>query len=78
MTINYGSIVCCKVKHIKTNYDDLCLELSAFILESLNADFDGDTVSVILVPEEAAEDTYKKMSPRYNKIYKKNLKSIHQ
>ena len=42
----------------------------------LNADFDGDTVSVILVPEEAAEDTYKKMSPRYNKIYKKSLKNI--
>ena len=40
------------------------------------ADFDGDTVSVILVPEEAAEDTYKKMSPRYNKIYKKSLKNI--
>lgn len=39
-------------------------------------DFDGDTVSVILVPEEAAEDTYKKMSPRYNKIYKKSLKNI--
>ena len=42
----------------------------------LNADFDGDTVSVILVPEEAKEDTYKKMSPRYNYIYKKNLENV--
>ena len=42
----------------------------------LNADFDGDTISVILVPEEAREDTLKKMSPRVNKIYKKNLKNI--
>lgn len=39
-------------------------------------DFDGDTVSVILVPEEVAEDTMKKLSPRYNKIYKKSLKNI--
>lgn len=42
----------------------------------LNADFDGDTVSIILVPEEAKEDTVKKMSPRYNKIYKKSLGNI--
>lgn len=42
----------------------------------LNADFDGDTISVILVPEEAKEDTYNKMSPRTSKIYKKNLKNI--
>ena len=31
---------------------------------------------MILVPDEVAEDTYKKMSPRYNKIYKKNLENI--
>ena len=42
----------------------------------LNADFDGDTVSIILCPEEAKEDTYRKMSPRYNYIYKKNLKNV--
>ena len=39
-------------------------------------DFDGDCVSIILVPEEVAEDTVKKLSPRVNKIYKKNLKNI--
>ena len=42
----------------------------------LNADFDGDTVSLTLVPEEAAEDTYKKMSPRFSKVYKKDLQPI--
>ena len=42
----------------------------------LGADFDGDTVSVILCPEKAKEDTYKKMSPRYNYIYKKNLENV--
>lgn len=39
-------------------------------------DFDGDTVSIILVPEEVREDTLDRMSPRVNKIYKKNLKNI--
>lgn len=39
-------------------------------------DFDGDTVSIQLVPPEAAEDTYKKMSPRYVNIYKKNNEPI--
>lgn len=33
-------------------------------------------MSVILVPEEAKEDTYLKLSPKYNKIYKKNLGNI--
>lgn len=42
----------------------------------LNADFDGDTVSVILVPENVREDTLNKMSPRNNYIYKKNLKNV--
>jgi hypothetical protein len=39
-------------------------------------DFDGDTVSIILVPEEDKEETMKVMSPRVNKIYKKNLNNI--
>jgi hypothetical protein len=34
------------------------------------------SVAITLVPEEAKEDTYNKMSPRYSKIYKKNLKPI--
>lgn len=46
-TINYGSMICCKVKEIKTNYDDLCLELSASVLEALNADLSRSGFIVI-------------------------------
>ena len=42
----------------------------------LTADFDGDTVSIILVPEENKEEVYDKMSARYNRVYKKSLKNI--
>lgn len=42
----------------------------------LNADFDGDTVAITLVPENIKEDTYNKMSPRYNRIYKKSLQNV--
>ena len=38
----------------------------------LGADFDGDTVTVQLVPPDAAEETYERMSPRYTYYYKKN------
>ena len=38
MTINFGSIVYCKVKSVKTEYDDLTMSLSGQILASLNAD----------------------------------------
>jgi DNA-directed RNA polymerase beta' subunit len=46
------------------------------ICSPLNADFDGDTVSLTLVPEEYADETYRKMSPRYVTYYKKNMKPI--
>lgn len=49
MTINYGSIICCRVKSVKTDYDDLTLSLSAQVLSSLNADFDGDTLNIISI-----------------------------
>lgn len=39
-------------------------------------DFDGDTIALQLVPEDARDDTYQKMSPRYVTYYKKNMKPI--
>lgn len=40
-------------------------------------DFDGDTCALQLVPEEAAQDTYEKMSPRFVNVYKKNNQPIY-
>ena len=56
--------------------EDSAIHYPIAICEPLNADFDGDTVSLIAVPEEVAEDTYRKMSPRYVTYYKKNMKTI--
>ena len=39
-------------------------------------DFDGDTIAVTLVPEEARDETYDRMSPRYVNTYKKNNEPI--
>lgn len=73
MTINYGSMICCKVKEIKTNYDDLCLELSASVLEALNADFDGDTLNIIsLKSNEFKKKTKKIFNPRNTMFISKN------
>ena len=57
--------------------DDYVIELPLQVCEPLNADFDGDTVAIHLVAPEAADDTYKKMSPRYMNIYKKNFEGIY-
>jgi DNA-directed RNA polymerase beta' subunit len=57
--------------------EDYVIELPLQVCEPLNADFDGDTVAIHLVAPEAADDTYKKMSPRYMNIYKKNLEGIY-
>lgn len=57
-------------------WDEYAIGFPIGVCEPLNADFDGDCVSIQLVPEEAAEDTYKKLSPRYVNVYKKNNKPI--
>lgn len=46
------------------------------VCEPLNADFDGDTTAIQLVPPEAAQETYERMSPRYVNIYKKSNEPI--
>lgn len=56
--------------------DEYTIAFPIAVCEPLNADFDGDTVSIQLVPEDVAEDTYNKMSPRYVNTYKKNNEPI--
>lgn len=56
--------------------DVYAIEYPISACEPLNADFDGDTVAVHLVPEESAEETYRRMSPRYVNYYKKSGRPI--
>lgn len=72
-TINYGSIVCCEVKSIKRDYDDLTMSLSAQILEALNADFDGDTLNIIsLKSNEFKKEFSRVFDPRNTMFISKN------
>ena len=48
------------------------------VCEPLNADFDGDCVSIQLVPPEAVDETVERMSPRYVLVYKKNNEPIYK
>lgn len=50
-TLNYGSVLICKVVDVKDNYDDLCLELTIPILSCLNADFDGDVMNMVCIKD---------------------------
>jgi len=43
----------------------------------VNKLFDGDQLAIHLIPEDIAEDTFQKMSPRYVHLYKKNLQPIY-
>ena len=36
-----------------------------------------DQLAIHLIPEDIAEDTFQKMSPRYVHLYKKNLQPIY-
>lgn len=63
---------CCKLRLV----DDSAIHFPVQLCGPLNADYDGDCVTVSLVPEEVKDDTYRRMSPRNNFIYKKTLKNI--
>lgn len=56
--------------------DDYALHFPIPMCEPLNADFDGDTISIQLVPEDVADETIRTMSPRYVTYYKKNMQTI--
>lgn len=71
-TLHEYGIYCCKLRLAEGDV----IHFPISLCEPLNADFDGDTITVTLVPEHVAEDTYQRMSPRFNKIYKKSLKPI--
>lgn len=66
------SLFCCKLRLNNTYTIGFPIQ----VCEPLNADFDGDTISIQLVPPEAAEETYERMSPRYVNIYKKSNEPI--
>ena len=71
-TLHEYSIFAMKMRVV----DGDCIHYPLELCGPLNADFDGDTVSFTLVPEEVKEDTFDKMSPRYSKLYKKSLQPI--
>lgn len=56
--------------------DTYAIQYPIAVCGPLNADFDGDCITLQLVPESAAQDTYEKMSPRYVNVYKKNNNPI--
>ena len=53
------------------------MELPIAVCSPLNADFDGDTMSIHLIPPEVAEETYLTMSPRYMNVYQKSNEPIY-
>jgi len=73
-TINYGSLLCVKIKSIKNKYsDDYTMSLPIQILTVLNADFDGDILNVISLKTKSLTKEYDKVfNPRKNMYISRN------
>ena len=69
-TLHEYSIFAMKMR-INDPDGDYAIKFPIAVCEPLNADFDGDCVSIQLVPPESAQDTYERMSPRFVNVYKK-------
>ena len=68
-TINFGSILCVKVKEIKKDPDDLTMSLSCQVLSVLNADFDGDVLNIVSLKGKEFKKKFKKIFNPRNSIF---------
>lgn len=73
-TINYGSLLCVKIKSIKNEFsEDYTMSMPLQILSVLNADFDGDILNIISLKTKAIEKEYNKIfNPRLNLFVSRN------
>ena len=46
MTIDFGSFICVNIVGITDSYDNMTMSIPIFVLDKLNADFDGDVLNV--------------------------------
>lgn len=66
-TINYGSLLCMKIKSIIPVMDDFTMALPIQILTCLNADFDGDIMNIVsFKTKKMANEFDKTFNPRKN------------
>ena len=73
-TINYGSLLCVKIKSIKNEFsEDYTMSMPLQILTVLNADFDGDILNIISLKTKSLEKAYNKIfNPRLNMFISRN------
>ena len=73
-TINYGSLLCVKVKSIKNEFpEDYTMSMPVQILPVLNADFDGDILNIVSLKTKELEKAYDKIfNPRTNMYISRN------
>lgn len=73
-TINYGSLLCVKIKSIKNEFsEDYTMSLPLQILPVLNADFDGDILNIVSLKTKKLEKAYDKVfNPRKNMYISRN------
>ena len=63
-SINFGSIMCLRIAGIKKDYDDLTISLSNNILAPMGGDYDGDTLNIIPLMDNALKDAFKVFNPK--------------
>ena len=67
-TLNFTSTVLLKIRNIKPDFSDKTLAVPLTILPGLNADFDGDVMNIIGLPEVQIVKIFKNFSPIMNMI----------
>lgn len=62
-TLNYYSMLLMSIRSIKRSETDYTLSLPLSVLNGLNADFDGDILNIIGLPNEVLIDLFRKFDP---------------
>lgn len=73
-TIKFGSLICMKIRKVRPEYtDNHTMSLPLFVLRSMNADFDGDTLNIVAIKiKDLAKGFDRNYNPRKSLIISRN------
>lgn len=77
-TLNYYSMLLMKIRRVKPDDNDYTLSINLSVLPGLNADFDGDIINIIALPEKPLVKMYRKFDPVHRMIIDRDNGNINE
>jgi len=67
-SLQRGSAQCLRITQIKTDPRDNSIGMSVLVLAGANADFDGDALNLIVIPDERMYQSFRRLEPHLTSL----------